>query len=125
MPRRHCQKQHRVGIVKNPMSAVDRKTYLDLLETLEWICTRGEGVTAVRHEEDTIALAMFSRKAVSDLRSLLLGAKHDFAADRDGAASQADRKSPDIDQAYMTAPSQILNYLLRQVQIRRIRMTAI
>jgi len=107
------------------MSAVDRKTYLDLLETLEWICTRGEGVAAVRHEQDTMALTMFGRKAVSDLRSLLFGAKHDFATDRDGAASKADRKSPVVDEASRTAPSQILNYLLRQVQIRRIRMTAI
>lgn len=102
------------------MSAVDRKMCWDLLETLDWICTRTEGVAAVSHMNG----AMFSRKAALDLRSLLV-AEHDFETDRGAAASQADRRSPDIDEAGIIAPSQTLNFLLRQVQIRRIRMTAI
>lgn len=138
------------------MRAVDRKTYWDLLETLDWICTRTEGVAPVPHMDG----AMFSRKAALDLRSLLLVAEHDFETNRETAASltpvsvagasrecsaagrfaatagsdrhrscaslrPADRRSPDIEEAWMIAPSQTLNFLLRQVQIRRIQMTAI
>ena len=95
--------------------------YWDLLETLDWISTRAEGVAAASERNG----AMFSRKPALGLRSLLLVAEHDFETDREAAASQADRRSPDIDEAGMIAPSQTLNFLLRKVQIRRIRMTAI
>jgi len=117
----------RLGIEKNPMSVVDRKRYWDLRETLEWICTRANGVAVVSQlkEENTISRTMFSRNAVLNLCSLLLVAEHDFEADREATTWQADRKSPDMDEAGMIAPCQTLNYLLRQVQIRRIRLTAI
>ena len=116
-----------VGIEKNPMSVVDRKRYWDLRETLEWICTRANGVAVVSQlkEENTISRTMFSRNAVLNLCSLLLVAEHDFEADREATTWQAVRKSSDMDEAGMIGPCQTLNYLLRQVQIRRIRLTAI
>jgi hypothetical protein len=109
------------------VSVADRKRYWDLRETLEWICTRANGAAVVSQlkEENTISRTMFSRNAVLNLCSLLLVAEHDFEADREVTTWQADRKSPDIDEAGMIAPCQTLNYLLRQVQIRRVRLTAI
>ena len=102
-----------VGIEKNPMSVVDRKRYWDLRETLEWI--------QLRHHRNPVG----PRTNVLNLCSPPLVAEHDFEADREATTWQADRKSPDIDEAGRIAPCQTLNYLLRQVQIRRIRLTAI
>ena len=72
------------------MRAVDRKMYWDLLETLDWISTRAEGVAAVSQRNG----AMFSQKPALGLRSLLLVDEHDFETNREATASQADRRSP-------------------------------
>jgi hypothetical protein len=76
-------------------------------------------------EENTIAQSTFSPRAVLDLRSLPLVIEQNAKADRGVAASRCDRKSPGTDESSVIALNETLNYLLRQVQIRRIRMTAV
>jgi hypothetical protein len=117
-----------VEIEKNRMSTADRKAYWDLRETLHWVCRRGEeGVAAMRDmkEGNRIPLAMFSAKAVVDPLSLPLIAESDFEADDKAAAWQPAWGLPDIAEFDMIGPGQALNYLLRQVHNRHIRMTAI
>ena len=69
--------------------------------------------------------AIFAAEAVSGTHALWVLAKNDFTDDSEPAARQADRKSLNVNEADIIAPSQALNYLLQQVRSRRIRMTAI
>jgi hypothetical protein len=109
------------------MSAADRNTYWGLRETLHWVTTReeeGGGAVGDLKEGNRIPLAMFSAKAVGPL-SLALIAEYNFGADYEAAGSQPDWESLDIAGSGMMGLGQALNYLLRQVHSRRIRMTAI
>jgi hypothetical protein len=113
---------------KNSMTAADRKVYWDLLETLQWIATRDKrGITAMGdiNEKKLTLPAIFVAEAVSGTHALWVLAKNDFTDDSEPAARQADRKSLNVNEADIIAPSQALNYLLQQVRSRRIRMTAI
>jgi hypothetical protein len=113
---------------KNSMTAADRKIYWDLLETLQWIVTRDEGEIAAMgdiNEKKRTLPAIFTAEAVPGAHGLWVLAKYDFTDDSEPAAWQADRKSPNVNEADIIAPGQALSYLLQQVRSRRIRMTAI
>jgi hypothetical protein len=119
---------YRIGDRENAMIAADHKMYWDLLETLQWIGTREEARISAEgdiNEKNQTPLAMFTAEAVSGSHPLSLLAKYEFTADCEPAAWRAGRKSLNANEAGVRGPSQTLNYLLRQVHNRRIRMTAI
>jgi hypothetical protein len=110
------------------MTAADRKMYWDLLQTLLWIGTRGEGRTMAMgdiNENNWTPLAMFTAEAALNPHPLLLLANYDFTSDCEPVAWLAGRKSLEASESGMIAPGQALNYLLQQVRSRRIRMMAI
>jgi hypothetical protein len=97
-PTYHISDRHRMSMsylgVPRMTSAVDKKTYWGLGETVTWICTRVEDcVTAMRdmNEEERIAVALFERKVEIDPRSLLVLLETNSDADRGLAAAQDDR----------------------------------
>jgi len=68
---------------------------------------------------------MLAADAVLDWHQLLPLVEYDFKGDRKPAEWQTGRKSLDANESSMLRLGQSLNYLLQQVHIRRIRMTAI
>jgi hypothetical protein len=105
-------------------SAVDQKTYWDLLETVRWICTRDEQRVAAMWdmgEGDRIAPAMFGVKAELALLPPLglQGTKPD--ADRQAISPRDNEKSSRIDGPTIPA----LDDLFRKVSSGRVQMTAI
>ena len=110
------------------MRAMDRETYWDLLETLQWICRRKEEERATGRDlkaGNRIPLDMFSAEAVLDSRSLPHIGEYNFQADSAATACQPDWELPDIAGSGIIELGPALNYLLGQVHNRRIRMTAI
>jgi hypothetical protein len=110
------------------MAAPDQKMYWDLLETLRWIRTRGEGgITAMGDidEKKRRPLTIFPVEAVLDAHELWALVEYDFTGDWEPGARHAGRKSLDANESGRVGPSQALNYLLQLVRSRRIRMTAI
>jgi hypothetical protein len=76
-------------------------------------------------EENRTPLAMSTVDAVLDPGSLLFLTKYGFEADCELAVHRARRSWCETDESGMIGPSKALNYLLGQVQSRRIRMLAI
>ena len=110
------------------MRAMDRETYWDLLETLQWICRRKEEGRATGRDlkaGNRIPLDMFSAEAVLDSRSLPHIGEYNFQADSAATACQPDWELLDIAGSGIIELGPALNYLLGQVHNRRIRMTAI
>jgi hypothetical protein len=110
------------------MNASGHKAYWDLLETLHWIGTRDqEGLTAIGDikEDNRTPLTVLTSDAVLDWRQLLLLVKYDFKDDRPPAEWQAGRNSLDANEASILGLGKSLNYLLQQMDSRRIRMAAI
>jgi hypothetical protein len=110
------------------MSPSDDATYWDIVETLLWIFTRDEGRVGTRwdmKEENRAPLAMSAVDEALNPSSRLLLAKYGFEADCELAVQRAGRSWRDSNESGIIGPREVLNYLLRQVQNRRIRVSAI
>jgi hypothetical protein len=77
------------------------------------------------NENNRTPPAMFTAESALNPHPLLLLADCDFTSGCEPVAWPAERKSLEANESGTTGPSQVLNYLLQQVHIRRVRMTAI
>jgi hypothetical protein len=107
-------------------TAVDQKTYWDLFETAQWICTRDEERVAAMwdmDEEKRIATAVYWMREPLTVPSLLVQRETNPSAGR-GATPTGNVNSSRI--GGLTArPNYPLDDLLRKVHGGRVRMTAI
>jgi hypothetical protein len=104
------------------MTAADRDTYWDFLETLQWIGARKEGWTTAAgdiNKNSRTPLAIFTAEPTLNRHN------YDFMCDCEPVSWLAGRKSIEDNESGMGGLAQALNYLLQQVHKRRIRLTAI